>query len=319
MFSGDELARVVAGDLDVLVDLDRRGFIVGGDETAEQYGERLARLKTNIESMEQELVDTGRYHLDDVDVDADARIPAELFADPAEETRELFDFAVDWVPGFFINPSFSWLFGGCAYYVYPEFFALFIIRKSFADREKWLIYDRNELLAHELCHVARIGMDSLFFEEHFAYMTARSGFRKAAGAVFRSPADSFALLGSTMLLLCAQLLHVIVFPSMVMWPFWCAVAGVIAFLCLRHSRDCRTLRTAIGNLESFCPGHGRAIAFRCTDDELFELAQMSGGDAVGEFVAACVGESLRWQVIRARFLEPRTEGTQSDDDLPCER
>lgn len=38
----------------------------------------------------------------------------------------------------------------------PEFFTLFIIRRTLKDQERWLIYRRNELISHELCHVARV-------------------------------------------------------------------------------------------------------------------------------------------------------------------
>ena len=129
---------------------------------------RLGELREHYGVMEASLAEGGRYEIEGVAVEAHARIPAELFGRAKAVTRDMYGFDADWVPGFFVDMAFGWFFGGCAFHFFPDFFTLFMIRRSFAERERWLIYDRDELLAHEMCHVARVALDSTVFEEVFA-------------------------------------------------------------------------------------------------------------------------------------------------------
>jgi len=264
--------------------------------------ERIRKLAVNIERMETQLAETEQFTVEDVCVQAADRIPQELFGAAGRITEGLYGFRAEWVPGFFVNPSFGWLFGGCAFYFYPDFFAMFIIRRAFAHREKWLFYDRVELLAHELCHVARVGFSSRRFEEMLAYQTATSRFRRAVGGVFRSPADGYVLLGATWLLLLAQVLRFSFLFWLPGWPFWLLVVGVIGFLAIRHGRDVHIFGQAVRNLERVAPGAASAVLFRCTDEEIDALAGLSDADALTEWLDYRVRTSRRWQVIRNRFF-----------------
>jgi len=303
MLTDEQLDCVRARDLDTFVALDCRGFLVGTDESAVQYAERLAGLRQRISEMQQSLDEHGSFEIEDVTLQANYQIPAKLFEEVKTQLEQLYGFAIDWVPGFYVDPSFGWLFGGCAFYWYPEFFALFIIRRSFADREKWLIYDRRELLAHELCHVARIGLRSTVFEEHFAYQTSSSAFRRRAGGVFHSQGDSFRLLGSTFLLLAAQLVRTFFLPVLPIWPFWILVFAMVTFLVVRYGRLRRTISTAVANLAAVAGDRGSQIVFRCTDEEIHRLADCSDPDKLRQWIDAQCKTGPRWQVIRARFVD----------------
>jgi len=131
----------------------------------------------------------GVYEVEGLSFPAAQRIPREMVTNVAAITQEHYGFAIDWVPGFFADQSFGWLFGGCAYYFEPDFFALFIVRRSFEHHNRWLIYNRDELLSHELCHVARGGLKADFFEEEFAYGVSGSWFRQAVGGLFRTGSE----------------------------------------------------------------------------------------------------------------------------------
>jgi len=264
LFTDAQLQAVETGDLATLCELDERGFLLGDAETTADFAERLRCLQRNIVDMQKALEKDGTYDVAGFDLRANDRIPAERFGPIHPLTRELYGFAIDWVPGFYIDPSFSWLFGGCAFYFFPDFFALFIIRKTFADRNRWLIYSRDELLAHEQCHVARIALNSAVFEETMAYQTSTSTFRRAIGGLFRKPTDSFMLLGSTMILLAGQLLRVLMGLPIPIVLLWCVVAGVVAFLAARHWRYDSLHRRALANLCEQWPDTGRCILFRCT-------------------------------------------------------
>ncbi len=299
LFSEQQYRHISQGDLETLVGLDRRGFLLGPDETLEDYARRLQTLEANLAELEDELAATGRVEIDGLTLPAADRIPPEIFAESRQMTRQLFGFAIDWVPGFFVDPSFSWLFGGCAFSYYPDFLALFIIRRSFASKPRWLIYRRDELLSHELCHVARIAMESRIYEETFAYQTATSRFRRLAGSLFRTPADSFLLLGSTMLLLVAQIIRVFVYPPMPIVWFWGWLGGVLAFLLVRHCRAGRLFNRAVRAFEAIYPGRGLAMAFRCSDSEVMEIGKMRGRGAPESWLREKTASSVRWKVILA--------------------
>ncbi len=300
----ERLQAAVDGDEAAAGELDACGLLIGGLESPEQWVERIRKLTANIERMEAQLAETRQFTVEDVCVQAGDRIPQELFGAAGRITEALYGFRADWVPGFFVNPSFGWLFGGCAFYFYPDFFAMFIIRRAFAQREKWLFYDRVELLAHELCHVARVGFTSRRFEEMLAYQTATSHFRRVAGGVFRSPVDGYVLLGATWLLLLAQVLRFSVLLWLPGWPFWLLVIGVIGFFAIRHGRDVHIFAKATRNLERIAPGAARSVLFRCTDEEIDALAGLDDADALAQWLDYRVRSSRRWQLIRDRFFPP---------------
>ena len=195
-FSEENLQQAASGNIDMLAAYDANGFLLGADESAEDFAKRIRLFQTNRQKLEDALRKDGKYDAEGIIVTPDDRIPNTLFAKIAEHTKRLYRFQIDWVPGFFIDPSFSLLFGGCAFCSYPDFFTMFIIRRTFKTQEKWLIYNRDELLAHELCHVARIALLSEEFEETFAYQTSASSFRKLIGGIFRKQTDSFLFLGA---------------------------------------------------------------------------------------------------------------------------
>ena len=249
MFLTDhELQQTAGGDLDFLAGLDARGLILGIDETPSAFAMRLERFRVNLDELERELAANGHVNLEGLRLRADERIATEIFGEAAAETQRLYAFAADWVPGFYINPRFSWLFGGCAFTDFTDFFALFIIRKAFATQSHWLVYSRRELLAHELCHVARIALYGGRFEERFAYQTAETRFRRSFGCIFRTAADTFLLLASTLLLLLAQSLQVFWLTALPIWPFWLLLLAAVGYLGERHRRSGAEFARAQANL-----------------------------------------------------------------------
>ena len=308
ILEAERLARAEQGDAAALVELDRRGLLLGAGETCADYVARLRCLAENLANMNRALESQGRFEVEDIRVTAAERIPADLFEQAAPVTDDLYRFCVDWVPGFFVNPAMGWLFGGCAFSFYPDFFALFVIRKAFAQRERWLIYSRRELLAHELCHIARIGLDSILFEETFAYQTATSSFRRLVGSVFRVPADSYILLLVTLLLLVGQFVRVLLWPSLWIWPFWTSLGGVMAYLVGRHWRLRRAFGRALRHMRSAAGADADAVLFRCTDAEIMDCARQADPEALADWLRDRAGAEPRWQVIRDRFLDPSARG-----------
>ena len=298
-FSEENLLQAASGNIDTLAAYDANGFLLGADESAEDFAKRIRLFQANRQKLEDALQKDGKYDAEGIIVTPGDRIPNTLFAKIAEHTKRLYRFQIDWVPDFFIDPSFSLLFGGCAFCSYPDFFTMFIIRRTFKTQEKWLIYNRDELLAHELCHVARIALLSEEFEETFAYQTSSSSFRKLIGGIFRKQTDSFMFLGVTFILLFAQILRTQWIHTMPIWPFWSLVGLVFAWLLIRHAFHCRRLGIAQRHIaELFGADNAFPVMFRCTDEELHRFASTKP-----QTLKTWISEqnSLRWQIIRKRF------------------
>lgn len=292
------------GNMAALAQLDARGLTPAADEDAAGFAARLRTLKGNMTAMESALRQDGTYTVEGVTVEEACRIPPEGFEKAQRHTDRLYGFSCDWVPGFYLNPRFSGLFGGCAFYFYPEFFALFIIRHSFRDRERWLCYNRDELLAHELCHVARVGLFSRRYEELFAYQTAATAFRRFTGGIFRSQGDVFLFLGAAFFQVICQLVRAFVCPALPAWIGWGALGGVVFFLVMRLLLMQGTVKRARTSLVTLYHGDMRSAnsaLFHATDEEVEELAKSS---APAELLARYSREHLRWRIALYRFPLP---------------
>lgn len=301
IFSEELLTAAVNNEPAALAELDARGFLCGKDEDRPAYISRLRTLQKNIAVMSESLAHNGFYDIEGLKLNKADMIAPHFFREVKDCCESLYAFSIDWVPGFFIDPSFSLLFGGCAFYFYPDFFAIFIIRRSFKHKERWLIYRRQELLAHELCHVARIGLNSTIYEESLAYLTARSPFRRLLGGLFHRQQDSFLFLGVTFLLLGAQILRTQFMPSLPIWPFWSLLAAVFAWLAARHAYYGRLLKKALKTCAGLAGSNALPVIFRCCDQDIAELAAIRNTDEARNWLDKRRETSLRWQVIHSRF------------------
>lgn len=302
-----QLVQVGEGDLAALVELDRRGLILAPDETLAAFETRLRTLREHVVELRQELQQGGELDFFGVHLESQDAIPPDCFRAPQETTRELFGFAIDWVPGFFTNYRMGFLFAGCAYYSYDDFFALFIVRKSFQDREKWLIYKRAELIAHELCHIARVGFRSRNYEEIFAYHTSASSFRRRLGGVLRTPTDTWLLLGSVGFLTLVQTVNVVLRPPELWYAhpmplFFLGVFMVIGYVFLRYFFFLNRFRRALKAVRRVFGQDGALPAlFRSSDAEVGELAGLKDESAAQEWFEAKRQQDVRWRVIHERF------------------
>ena len=287
----------IDGKPEALLALDRRGLLASAGESVEEYLARIRKLQGNINAMEDALSKDGHYEIEGIEVVSKDRIKPSFFDSANAQCLDLFGFEADWVPAFFINPSFSFLFGGCSFSFLPDFFAMFIIRRSFKNRQRWLIYGRDELMAHEMCHVARAPLLSNAYEETFAYCTTKSSFRKYIGGIFLSQWDSFMLLGSTLVLLLAQICNIFLMQLPV-WIFWLLPPIVLAWLMLRYWRLRRRMAKAHSTLATIYGRNATKVLFRCSDDEINELANGTIPDALTAPNTARAIILQQWQVVR---------------------
>jgi hypothetical protein len=293
------LGQVRAGDLETLLELDDRGLLMGPGETVETYADRLATLAKNIGTFEKELRDKGVVDFVDMRVARGDRIAADDWRPAQAQTEKLFGFSVDWVPGFYSGYRMGLLFAGCAFYTYEDFFAVFIVREDFRNRPKWLIYSRDELIAHELTHIAHIGFRTRNFEEVFAYQTSSSGFRKLLGGLLRTTTDTYLLMGATFTLLPISLVNTFWYP-MPMGLVWSVFIAIILFIAGRYLVFHSRFRRALGTLGDRFGEDALAVLFRCSEEEIGALASMPVG-SLDAWLAERSAADIRWRLIRSKF------------------
>jgi len=153
-----------------------KGWLPAPRETEEQFSDRIEQGKVTPNHFEKE------------------ERQASLLEKGSLITQKLFGFSIDWVPVIFSNRKLSF-FEGAAAWIFQEKDdspkeAFLQLRKNLKDQDKlYGYYSVQELVAHELVHVARMAFEEPLFEEMLAYETSTSSFRKMWGPLFRQPKE----------------------------------------------------------------------------------------------------------------------------------
>ena len=289
-------------DIAAAAGLDTAGFLLGAGESVDEYIQRCSQLLTEAERLIRRTGEGKTVLAPGVKVGKRDRIPAGVVAEAGDITEELYRFRIDWAPGFFVNERMGFLWGGCSWYD-PESGALtYIVRSAFRDRAKWGIYERGELIAHELCHAAHTPLAFDQLEEFFAYQTGKKPFRRYMGNCFIRGYDAFVFITPPFLVLAIQLMNIFMRWSVPIWPFWGLGAVVVLWFLVRNqlarNRFFRAARAlSVGGVDAV-----NAVLFRCTNDEITEIGRLKRG-GFNDYLDAKCAEALRWRVIRHRFVE----------------
>ncbi len=286
------LKKVAAGDEAVLCELDKHGLLPLPGEAAPVFAERLTRLAGALDELSKELKNQKNFEVvPGIKISNSNSIPAAIKEEALAVTQKLYDVRPDWVPGFFANESFGFLWGGCSLNDPESGLALFIIRKAFKKQRRWLMYDRCELLAHEMTHAAHQAFDEWQFEEYFAYRTAKSPLRKIFGGCFICKYDSLGFLLPILLLPVVQFLNIFGITDLPMWIFW-VLAGVYpVFLVCRTLKINAAAAKARNFLQSLKIRNVDAVLFRMSVKEIAQLAKK----------VVPTGDDLRWKLLTKRL------------------
>ena len=307
MIQNEILERAKAGEFEALLALNKRGFFPASKETPEEFVKRLESLRSSYESLESDLDKNDFFELEGIKFNKSDVIPQEMFCDARKGNLELYDFDLDWVPGFFYSPGA--LFGGCAWGIPPHYFTLFILRPSFRTRDKWYIYGRQELMAHEMCHAVRFPLEADKYEEMFAYQTSTSSFRKLFGPMVRSPKETYilmaliaALMGTQVWIYSQEYVKNTYFLPMPVIILMAMMLGYFAFLMLRQHLQNKSYQRLLGMLSELTD-KPRAVAFRLNDKEidLVLKEQTLDRDLLGHLLDQSGAGDLRKDLIFSYF------------------
>lgn len=301
----EKLNALRKNDFDAFIELDANGLLLAPDENLTEFKRRNKKLFKHLLNFEKELRKNEKVTLfDTITVSDNWRINEEIMKEAAKLDKDFYEFQIEWVPGFFLSKSLGWLWGGCAISFPEDAMSIFLIRENFADKQKWLFYHRDELLAHELCHIARLPINDRSFEEHFAYRLSHSGLRRYIGNCFQYTYDAIFFIIPFFLLLIAQALNTFVFGGgLPMYPFWILIILYPAFLLLRNQKSRNAYFKAKKNLKRAGMEKPLPILFRCTKAEIYTIAAFTK-DILGlkEWLGKQACLQLRWRVIYERFM-----------------
>ena len=186
-------------------------------------------------------------------------------------------------------------------------FAVMLLRSAFRKCSKWYVYERSELLAHELCHAMRQSLCDIHLEEFFAYQTGKSFLRRHFGNCFIRERDAVLFILPTFILLGATLFRELGHTYFPLWPFWVLTGIYPLFLLLRNFFSVRRVRKAEQKLLLFGVGQVKAVLFRCTFSELKIIGKMKTKEAFQEFLEEKARSELRWGIIKLRFFNREEE------------
>ena len=310
-WKSQEIAALSVKDIDSLCHIDGSGFLFAPGESLDEYKRRILSVIETMEQFNSELEDKKTIDLDGVPpLEKDSRISPEILDEAAEITDSQYHFKVDWVPGFFLAKGVGILWGGCAVSFHESPLTLFVIRANFAKKKRWLLYRRDELLSHELCHIARMPIGDRQFEEFFAYRLSPSAFRRYFGGAFRSEADSIFFILPIFLLLIIQILVTLSLVNLPILPFWLLAVAYPAYLVVRNQKMRNIARQAVKNLSRTGVKEPYSVIFRCNADEIRKIATFRKTDdnnAFQKWISESEKREIRWKIIVKKFMSQKQE------------
>ena len=284
------------------VELDGAGFLPRRGESAEQFLRRVETILGIHREFEAELAAAGEVGVYGLQLRSQDRIPDEIIGEAEEVTDRLYSFRTRHVPGFFLSRDVGLLWGGCMICDPDHPLSVFLIRGAFRKRQRWLFYNRRELLAHELCHSMRQSLEEITLEEYFAYQTSPSRLRRYLGNCFIREYDAIWFVIPALLLLLAQVAQSFWLPGLPVWPFWPVALAYPAFLLIRNGISRRLVKRAAKKLAAFGVEKPSAVLFRLDRGEIRRIGAMERPGEFEQYAAERKESDFRWAILCARFL-----------------
>lgn len=281
-----------------LVAFDQQGIIPGPTEDTNQYVKRAGYCLELKNKLLLDFKEQFPFSLQDME-------KGEITENVFVLTSSLYGIAPKWLPIFFCNYKLLPWHGAAAWIFQVEedepTSALIQLRSPFLQKKVFLkLYNRDELLAHEMAHVGRMLFNEPKFEELLAYRSSSSFFSRYFGPIFESSAESmtfvlillFIVLLDALFFLYAPLSSYIQLQWLKLIP--CAFIGVGL---VRLYRKHKTFNRALTLLTSWLKSETKAnyTIYRLTDEEITLFAKMDV-DEIDAF--AKFQDSLRWELIK---------------------
>lgn len=271
-----------------LLKLNERGIIPGPLELISDYEKRVKSIELNKNS-------TGEGN----------KLSWSDFDWARSTVAHLFDISPDWVVAHYSNKGLRFWQGAMTYSQLDYDSSVVIqIRKNLKKGKYLFLYDKEEILSHEIIHAARMAFNDPKTEELFAYWTSTSHFRKLFGPIFRSPLESsvfMCFLGFGLFLqLFLPFLHsVFLFPLIQLSNV--LSLSMLTFCLFRLYRTRLKVNRVLKKLTLILNSKlkARSVLFRLSDKEIYFFAKASKAEIL-EYTQN--QNELRWQVINLAYF-----------------
>lgn len=284
------------------IEWNKKGIIPGPTESEEEYVARAHACLNLSEDLKKQMDESFPLQFEE-------QADKTFFQEVSKITLNLFDVFPDWIPIFFSNYQLAPWHGGCAWIVQltenSPITAFIQLRAVFKRSKTFLsIYNRDELVSHEVAHTGRMAFQEKKFEEFLAYRASRSAFRQWFGPIFQSSTETFIFL-ALLLFIFGMDVSLIALGQiqLIDQTLWIKAVPVLYLVYLvgrlwyKHSLFNKCLlriKQAAGSGEK-----ANAIIYRLTDSEITFFAKRP----LEEMEAYIKQEnSLRWQVIKQSYL-----------------
>jgi len=266
---------------DKLLELNYRGIIPGPNESSESFEQRVNSIR----------------HPRFFEQYKDHQILSWHEFDWAKSTlAQLFDISPDWAVAYYSNKGLSFWQGAVAYISSGKKpFVALQIRKQLKGGKYLFLYEKDEILSHELAHAARMAFNEEKTEELFAYWTSASSIRKLFGPIFRSPFESNFFIAFS----CLSFITQTFFPHLILAQlFPLASLLMLSYYLFRLFRTRLKVNCSLKKLTSILKSKSKARAtlFRLTDKEIYFFAKSSLKEIL-HYIKKQNKKELRWKVI----------------------
>ncbi|MBS0628738.1 MAG: hypothetical protein JSS30_00765 [Verrucomicrobia bacterium] len=219
-----------------------------------------------------------------------------------ETTESLFGFSSDWIVAYYSNARLSFFQGAATWISTRNDLRIPVIqlKEQFESGSLHKLYRREEVLAHEAVHAARMQFDEPIFEEFFAYKTSPHWWRRVFGPIFQRPWEAYLFI---ILLLIPLGMEVARFFYPEIGPFFVYVPFIFfGLLLVRLSVLHLTLAVALKRLVPYLKSsHKRWAAGLCLRDrEIFKIAFLPR-KKLEKFLKK--DHSFRWKLLRDCYFK----------------
>ena len=256
---------------------NRQGFIPGEDESEEEFKERVLFGLNLMEHLKESVAE--------LPFEADDLASKSLLQPALLQDTALFGIAPEWIPVFMNNHQLTPWQGGCAWIFQlneqTPTSAFLQLRSQFKNRTDYLgIYNRNELLAHELAHAGRMMYREPRFEEILAYQTSPSKLRRFLGPIFQSSKESLLFILFLGLLILNHIISITLEQAPIyLWSLGLelCLVGLVAFAFIRLLYRHRQYDRCFQKLEDIYQDKeiARHLSYRLKDTEIQLFANSS--------------------------------------------
>lgn len=281
---------------ELLIELNKLGIIPGPGETEEEFQAR----SSNCLGMKKSIEDGDLDHLFNPDELA-KEIP-DLSA--LEELQNRYDIFPLWVPIFYSNKSLLPWHGASTWIFFNKDSApqkaLIQLNKTLKSSETlYKIYNKKEILTHEMAHIGRMDFEEPVYEEMIAYSHSPSKIRRFLGPMIHFNWKQSLFLFAIFILIALQLIFIeTLLPLLVIVT---AVSGSLFLHWMKYLRFKRCLFILAKTLKS--SKKARHVIYRLTDDEIDYFSDAKPQEVLDYFELDSQEEfELRKQVIALSYF-----------------